>query len=130
MGGVAWRALKRPDDHSFNACIINAAGRSGARLVIKAFQTVLGEAPAPFADRRLVQPKPGRNLLALLTFRAGQHNARAHRHRLSGLAPPGQRHQLGPFNLAQRHHRRRSPSCHRRAPMLIRTRIWHDKQKL
>ena len=54
MGGVGGQALQRADDHRLDPGIVDRARRARARLVAKPVQPMLGEAPAPLADRAFV----------------------------------------------------------------------------
>jgi hypothetical protein len=116
---VLGQALERRDDHRLDAAILDGSRRPRARIVPQAVQPACREAVTPLADGGLIHSEARRHLLALLAFRAGQHDARPHRQRLRRLAPSRQTLKLQALALAENDLRRASPICHAVAPSPI-----------
>jgi hypothetical protein len=70
-GGV----LSSVHDQRLNAGIIDRARRTRPRRVPQAIHAPRDKAPAPLADRRLIQRETDGDLLALLALGTAQHNA-------------------------------------------------------
>jgi hypothetical protein len=101
MGGIIGAVLQRPDDHRFNAGIVNRARCPGARLVVQPVHAPLHKTPPPLAYRLPVQAQLGRHFRVLTSFCAGQHDPGSQSQRLRRLPPRRQRLQLGTLLIAQ-----------------------------
>jgi hypothetical protein len=101
MRRVRRQALQGLYDYSFDANIVDCPGGARTRLVVQAVHPALDKTPTPLADRRSIHAQVGRYILVLAAFRAGQHDPRPKRERLSRLAPRRQAPQFQLFFIAQ-----------------------------
>jgi hypothetical protein len=99
--GVLGRGLERGDHDPFDLLIGDRPRLPRPRLVQQSLQSGRGEALAPLRDRRTRDTQLLGDLRIRQTISRRQHDPRAPRQRLRGLAPPRPRLQAGAFILRE-----------------------------
>jgi hypothetical protein len=111
---IARQRVERGGDEALDLRIPDAPRCPGARLIEQSFQPPLHKTGAPLAHGLGRYAQPSCHLAIGRGFGAGEHNARAQRQRLSGLAPARPLRQLIVLFHTQPQFRYRSPFGHGR----------------
>ena len=117
VGRIGRGRLQRRVDDLGHPFVLMGAGTPRAQLVVQSGQALRKEAPAPFADGELTQPKAPGDGGVRLAFGAGQDNLRAADDALGERTGVGEGRQLGIDRLRRGRGGEGSAARHERTPV-------------